>query len=314
MIRIKEKILKLIESISNVNRLNDMESKIKRHVSFSLLQQKMIDSVLTSQEKGVVDESEDGEQYVVSLTTHGARIERVFQAIESIFLQSRKANKVVLYLSDKEFQNKELPIILQKQMERGLLIRYVKDLGPYTKLIPALRDFPEANIITIDDDHIYPVTLIDRLIRAHHTNPISVCSVNACLINIKEGVSSHPQTPFSLYYPETYTSSPHHLALGYAGILYPPHTLPEEVFNENIFHRLCPRADDIWFKAMELLQGTPVLRLPTSKQEMMNFWNSEDPTYQNMGLKNVNVYQGKNYDQLKTVFDHYKLYDKLIEQ
>lgn len=278
---------------------------------FDELRQKMIDLACHSTDKGISEESVDGEQYVVSLTTHGSRIERAFQAIESIFQQSRKVQKIVLYLSDKEFQGKELPLFLQKQMERGLDIRYVKDIGPYTKLIPALRDFPDVNIITIDDDHIYPLDLIDRLISAHSMNPKVVCCINACLIEMKDGALCNTTNPFIPYYVETYTSSPHHFALGYAGVLYPPHALHEEVFNEEKFMKLCPKADDIWFKAMELLQGTPVLRLPTSLQEMKLFWQHEDPTYQYMGLKKVNVDKSKNYVQLKAVLDYYKLYDKL---
>lgn len=277
---------------------------------FDVMRQKMIDLASHSQDKGISEECVDGEQYVVSLTTHGPRIERVFQAIESIFQQSRKAQKVVLYLSDKDFLGKELPIFIQRQVERGLDIRYVKDFGPHTKLIPALRDFPDVNIITIDDDYIYPFDLIDRIVRAHQTNPKAVCCVNARIINIKDGVL-HNTNPLDECYAETYTSSAFHLALGYAGVLYPPHALHEEVFNEEKFMKLCPKADDIWFKAMELLQGTSVLRLPTSLQEMKLFWQHEDPTYQYMGLKKVNVDKSKNYVQLKAVLDYYKLYDKL---
>lgn len=42
------------------------------------------------------------------------------------------------------------------------------------------------------------------------------------------------------------------MALGYGGVLYPPGAFDEEVFNEKVFMRLCPYADDIWFFAMAL--------------------------------------------------------------
>ena len=93
MNKLKEIVFKLKSSLTNTYAINDLEHKVKQHVSFELMRQKMIDSVLTNREKGIIEESADGERYVVSLTTHGERIEKVFQAIESVFLQSRKANK-----------------------------------------------------------------------------------------------------------------------------------------------------------------------------------------------------------------------------
>ena len=117
MNKLKEIVFKLKSSLTNTYAINDLEHKVKQHVSFELMRQKMIDSVLTNREKGIIEESADGERYVVSLTTHGERIEKVFQAIESVFLQSRKANKVVLYLSEDEFLMKELPITLEKQVD-----------------------------------------------------------------------------------------------------------------------------------------------------------------------------------------------------
>ena len=123
MNKLKEIVFKLKSSLTNTYAINDLEHKLKQHVSFELMRQKLIDSVLTNREKGIIEESADGERYVVSLTTHGERIEKVFQAIESVFLQSRKANKVVLFLSEDEFLMKELPITLEKQVERGLTIK-----------------------------------------------------------------------------------------------------------------------------------------------------------------------------------------------
>ena len=83
-------------------------------------------------------------------------------AVESIFSQTLKPNNVVLYLSEKEFSTRPLPLTLMRQQERGLEVRFVDDLGPHTKLIPALKDFPEAIIVTIDDDYMYPFDLLER--------------------------------------------------------------------------------------------------------------------------------------------------------
>ena len=93
------------------------------------------------------------------------------KSIESIFNQTYKANKIVLYISKDHFTTSTLPHSLLKQQKRGLEIRFVKDIGPYTKLIPALKEFPNANIITIDDDYMYPFDMIEKLVKAHLLNP-----------------------------------------------------------------------------------------------------------------------------------------------
>ena len=308
MNKLKEIVFKLKSSLTNTYSINDLEHKVKQHVSFELMRQKMIDSVLTNREKGIIEESADGERYVVSLTTHGERIEKVFQAIESVFLQSRKANKVVLYLSEDEFLMKELPITLEKQVERGLTIKYVKDIGPYTKLIPALIDFPDANIITVDDDQIYSFNMIDKLVRCHHSHPAAVCCRVSREISMKGKDCFCPYKSFKHVFSDAALSSPRLLALGYAGVLYPPHSLHPDTTREEDFITLCPYADDIWFKAMELLQGTSVVAIPRRVHEVACY---EDSTYQKTGLWRINIDQGKNNEQLKAVFDHYNLYHAL---
>ena len=292
------------------DKIEDLEARMKRSMVFELMRNEMLNSVLSCNEKGVTSEIIDGEEYIVSLTSHGVRIERVFQTIESIFRQTRKVNRVVLYLSRDEFQGKELPITLQKQMGRGLEIKYVKDIKSFTKLVPALRDYPESNIITVDDDYIYPLDMIDQLVRCHHCYPAAVCCRMSREISMKGKDRFDTYLSFEHVFGDVPLSSPRFLALGYGGVLYPPHSLHPDAIREDFFTMLCPYADDIWFKAMELLQGTQVVVLPGSKHEIAYY---EDSTFQETGLWRINIDQQKNDKQLKAVFDHYHLYDALNE-
>ena len=305
---IKEIIKNIFFSTSTKEYIRVQSETQREHILFELMRQKMIDSVMSNREAGTESTMPDGECYVVSLTTHGRRIERVSQTIESIFNQSKKANKVVLYLSEDEFKDVELPMTLQMQIKRDLEIRYVKDIGAYTKLLPALHDFPEANIITVDDDHIYPIDMIDQLSRCHHRYPKSVCCRVSREISMNGKNSFNTYLTFNHTYPASYTSSPRFLALGYGGVLYPSHSLHDEVFNEKLFLKLSPTADDLWYKAMELLQGTPVVQLPRSKSDRVAF---EDESVQGEGLWQKNINNFQNDQQIKAIFDHYNLYDAL---
>jgi hypothetical protein len=48
------------------------------------------------------------------------------------------------------------------------------------------------------------------------------------------------------------------LAIGEGGILYPPNALNNQVTDYELALRLTPNADDLWFKAMALLNNTNV--------------------------------------------------------
>ena len=53
---------------------------------------------------------------------------------------------------------------------------------------------------------------------------------------------------------------------GVGGVLYPPGSLNRDVVKKELFLELCPLADDIWFKAMGLLNGTKTIMVgDTSK-------------------------------------------------
>lgn len=52
------------------------------------------------------------------------------------------------------------------------------------------------------------------------------------------------------------------MMVGLGAVLYPPHSLGDLVFDRQLFQRLCPTNDDIWFWYCAAKNGTPVLRPP----------------------------------------------------
>ena len=49
-----------------------------------------------------------------------------------------------------------------------------------------------------------------------------------------------------------------HKFTGVGGVLYPPHYLSEEIFDEESFMRLAPTNDDVWFWTIAILNGRRV--------------------------------------------------------
>ncbi len=295
------------KAIVNTAYLNEnLEISIKHQIC----KQHLSNLTMNSDIQGISKEKQpEGKQIIVSLTTYGLRIDTVYLAIESIFQQSQKASKVVLYISKKDFCDEKIPFLLRKQMERGLEIRYVKDIGPYTKLLYALKDYPNDIIITVDDDYIYPIDTIEKLVRVHSIHPEAVCCHHSRTITKKDHQRLNNYNSFPQTYPSNHSLSDNYLAEGFGGVLYPPNALHEDVFKEDLFKKLSPMADDLWFKAMELLNGTPVLQIARNKSWIYEMSRIE--SVQDTGLMNVNVTKNKNDSQLKAIFDFYHLYDRI---
>lgn len=294
--------------------MNNIDEYIHNNVNYLLKKQSMQMSVLNSKESGITDISyDDKKKIIVSLTTHGKRINYVYQAIESIFQQTCKANKVILYISKDNFNINTLPQTLINQTKRGLEIHFVEDIGVYTKLIPALLEYPKDNIITIDDDYIYPFDLIEKLIKAHKLAPQAVCCSNSRIIKLDKNSNLKPYFDFEICFPKRTKLSHYLLAEGFGGVLYPPNSLHPDVIDIELFKKLSPHADDLWYKGMELLNDTPVLQIERDRSWFQQICREED--IQDVGLKEINfktdTSQNRNDLQLKDIFEYYNLHSKL---
>ena len=92
---------------------------------------------------------------IVSVTSHPARIREVVLAIRTVYRQTRQPDKVILWLGEEKFPNRyeDLPEeLLRLVSEKGLEIRWCEDIGPHTKYFYAFQEYPDALVITIDDD------------------------------------------------------------------------------------------------------------------------------------------------------------------
>lgn len=307
----KRAIKNLVYLDDHVNHLNSSILHINHSIKYNI-ESKRLESLALNETTMGTQDIINNRELIVSLTSHGKRIHFVFRTIESIFQQTYKANRIILWLGDREFNSvSELPLILQKQVARGLEIRFVKDIRSYTKLIPALKEFPEANIVTIDDDILYPFDLLERLTATHRNYPKAVCCMAMRKLELKGLKSFYPYKKKEIEYVKGNIDTTNYIAEGFAGVLYPANCFPKEVFNEEVFLRIAPNADDIWFKAMEMLNNTQIIPL----ESISPIWEQilVDENTQDISLMNENIFMNRNDIQIKAVFDYYNLYHKLIK-
>lgn len=192
---------------------------------------------------------------VFSLTTFPARTANAHVAIESLLMQECKPDALVLWLAREQYPGGEadLPESLTRLKRYGLDIRWCSDMRSYKKLIPTLREFPGAAVITADDDIYYGPHWAGKLYRAYQENPEAVHCHRVTKFYKREGQWCVSRGGYDVYPFLTYL----HALTGCSGALYPPASLPPETLDETLFMEIAPTNDDIWFWLMAMRAGLP---------------------------------------------------------
>lgn len=214
------------------------------------------------QECAVSDRLLDGKRVIVSLTSFPARIPSIKGCLCSLMNQEYKPNKIILWLAESQFPNKErdIPTDVLSLQEFGLEIRWVeRDIRSYKKLVPALEAFPEDIIVTADDDLYYPKDWLKKLVDAYREDPSNIHCHLVTRVSI-EGSEIRPQLKERERFAGTVSFC--NQILGVSGSLFPPHSLFRDVTRSDIFMQLAPTNDDVWFWAMAVMQGTKIHYLP----------------------------------------------------
>ena len=256
---------------------------------------------------------------IVSMTTIKKRLHSVHLAVESIFRQTLPPEAIILWIDDTlDFDLCAYPR-LKRCVDAGLEIRRVRDIGPHTKLIPALEAFPDKTIVTFDDDILYPATALESLAAGAQLVPGAVCGnwvrrmtfgKDGRVGKIRDGELM--TQPFRQHDLEASHSSAAvgdmlNLAYGTGGVLYPPGCLDERVIDIQLAQELCPTEDDVWFKAMSILRGSSVVACGIG----MNPKHHLVMDSQGVTLRHENHVEGGNHRALNAVFDYFDLYAAL---
>ncbi|WP_051538336.1 hypothetical protein [Butyrivibrio proteoclasticus] len=252
---------------------------------------------------------EPSSNVIISLTSYPARIKTVHLTIMTLLNQTVKPKSVVLWLASEQFPNgiKDLPVKLTILEPKGLKIRFCDDLRSHKKYYYAMKDNPESYVITVDDDVYYPENLVETLIETSAKYPDTVVCTWGHEIFLEKGdVYTADKWQYS-----TEGSLPSYelIPTGVGGVLYPPHSLSEEVFNKDAFKEQCINADDLWLKAMALLKGTKAVRVDKPAKLYFSILST-----QKEGLYYDNAIQDKNSIAWKNIMEAYpKCREVLIE-
>lgn len=250
------------------------------------------------------------DKIVVSLTSYPARINTVHIAIKSLLEQSFTPTKLILWLAEDQFPNKEqdLPNDLLKLRDTGLEIEWCEDLKSYKKLIPSLRRFPHKTIVTADDDIIYGKDWLLQLVLSHAQYPDNIVCHRAHRVQLNESGDFAKYTSWTQDVKNT-NSAFSNFFTGCGGVLYPPNSLHKSVIDERTFSKLCAHGDDIWFWGMSVLNSTKIRPVTNSDFDL-----SITPDTQATALWRANV-RGQNDLMIKSMLEHFpELKSKIKEE
>jgi hypothetical protein len=251
------------------------------------------------------------QELVVSLTTIPERIGKVHLCIESLLRQSIKPDRIVLWLSESAVEGRPavspqlLPWKLRRLEKRGLEIRWCLDIRSFRKIIPTLRLYPGALIVTSDDDVFYPHDWLKELYAAYVREPQFIHCHRAHLMRYADSGSILPYVQWNITAPGLVGPSRDLFPTGVGGVLYAPDHLHSDVFNEGVFLELCPTADDVWLKAMSLVKGTACKKVGP---DAIAYPEIRIPN--NLELSHDNVNSNGNDVQISKVAHRYNVFNE----
>ena len=238
---------------------------------------------------------------IVSLTSFPARIDVVCLAIRSVLNQTEKPQKIVLWLGEEQFPLGEqgLPSSILELKPLGLEIEFCEDIKAHKKYFFAFQQYPNNLIVTIDDDIIYPINMLETLLVTHKKHPEAVVANRVRHMNIENSLIK-PYRDWKINDVGANMPSLRTFSTGAGGVLYQPHFFQKSFYDIEGIKKTNCRNDDIWLKAGQLKNNIPVVFTNTYFKQFI-----EIPDSQAESLFSTNVFGADNDRQIREIFEYF---------
>lgn len=238
---------------------------------------------------------------VVSLTSFPDRINKIYLCINSILRQKTKADKVILWLANEQFENKKLPHSLLNLEKKGLEIKFCDDLRSYKKIFYTAQKYTNSIIVTADDDTLYPEFWLDNLLKTSREYNKCVVCYRAHEISFDENGNINTYKKWNSLSPNYKGPSCNLVAIGVGGILYPKNFFKNVEFNFEIIKKMCPTTDDLWLKMLGLVNDYKVVKVNENSKEWFTIRQSQKIKLTSENVDNDN----KNDIAMKKLMEYY---------
>lgn len=245
----------------------------------------------------------NNEPVIVSLTTHGLRLNHVSKTIFSILTGSFKNLHLVLAIFKNELD--KIPEDLKLLVNNNLIELLVcdNDLGPHTKYFYTMLKYKTTPIITIDDDGIYDKDTVKSLYEMYQKHKDCICArrVHNIIFDNKK-IKNYKQ--WILDYKNELKPSMQLLATGVGGVIYPPNIL--NISEKNLKEiNDCLWADDIYLKVLQIRKNIKVIWVPNNQLQPQPFSKEIDKIVKKNALCQVNLFQNRNDIYINKFIDEF---------
>ena len=201
---------------------------------------------------------------IVNITTWRKRDWCLSEMLENLKKQTKKPDKVVLWLSEEEYDNDNLPDTIKKCAENGLLtdIMWVEKNTYCHKRFGCFEYFPECYNIFMDDDILYPNDFIYKLYNSakENQNCISVYSTNSVYYD-----------GYSITKKNSTKEASHYNAFMGGCCCFPPNILPNEVFEKiELRDEYVKKCDESWIRPVLIKHDIKVFSVMTYNRFQYN--------------------------------------------
>ncbi len=232
--------------------------------------------------KGYSRSSQD--KYIVSLTSWEPRFDVLPIALKSLLLQTRKPDRIILYLGS-DVEPDSVPDEVRQFEQKGVEIRFVNEnLRAHKKYYYAMKEYPDSTIITVDDDVIYSPFTISSLIKCNKRNKNCVCARRTHRMVFSKG----QLMPYNEWKFDSTDKVPCFdlMGTGVGGIMYPPHCLHTDLFDKKLLKQIAFTNDDLWLKGMEMLCETKIKSVNCLWKHPISLLHDDKDALYNMNVLN----------------------------
>lgn len=227
-----------------------------------------------------------------TLTSFPARIDSVQQTIKSLFNQSMKPDRIVLWLAEDEFAGKEMPDSIKQLMKQGLEVQFCENLYGHKRYYKLIQEQKKNEIILMfDDDILFSSATIERLYSVWKKHPDCIVCDRGQSFTLQDGKVINPGRWSAISDVGLIEPSFRILASPGGGCLIPYGALCKDAYDVDKIKKYAIKTGDIWLMFMAVENDTKIIR--TYKYHRI-FVLSEDQ--QSVQLGREAIYNGR-YEQ-----------------
>ncbi len=266
---------------------------------------------------------------ILSITTIKSRINNLPKILLSIINKNKSDYTIhIFYSSESNILDDgcdldditELEKFIKSNNKTNVQIKLSKteNIGPYKKIIPALKIYKDHIIITVDDDEIFESDIVDLYVDAYKKHK---CIISSCG-RIIDLLNNEDMNDTICYYKKIFESDIPYMNLlpeGYGGILYHSNMFDEKFINYD-YKRLDSeliKNDDIFIRYYTYNKGIPVYLRYIYQSNIYNteqiktLFNLNKELKINLLIKKISLIQNP-FDKIVLNFDNNLDIEKLI--